>query len=255
MKLNIINTPKSVCVITPTIGQNTLTQCTESVHKQTYKNLTHLVVIDGPEFFEKTFQHCSIPHEDSRLRLTCNPYNTGKNGFYGHRIFSAYPHLVNEDYIFFLDEDNWYSEDHVSSLVDLMERKRLDWAHSLRKVYNNDVYLADDCCEAIGRWPIWFTQGTPDQRHLVDTSTFCFKREFLIKVCQAWHSGWGGDRKFLDFIIKAGYTNYETTGLHTLHYRLPDMNKAYGGQTDFFHRGNEAVKQHYGEYPWKALSS
>lgn len=41
-------------------------------------------------------------------------------------------------------------------------------------------------------------------------------------------------------------------GLHTLNYELPDMNKAYGGDIDFFNRGNIEVKKHYGgEYPWK----
>ena len=253
MKLRI---EKSVCVITPTIGQKSLTHCTESVHTQTYKNLTHLVVVDGTVHFDTVYQHASIFLKDSKSVITCAPFPTGKNGFYGHRIYAAYPHLVDHDYIFFLDEDNWYDPDHVESLVDLMESKDLLWAHSLRKVYLNDKYLADDCCESTGRYPIHFTLDDPQPQHLVDTSSFAFKREFLIQVCQNWHSGWGGDRRFYDIIThKFGVQSFDTTGKHTLNYRLPDMNRAYGGDLDFFARGNELVKQRNGgKYPWISSS-
>lgn len=236
----------SVCVITPTIGEKNLVQAIESVKKQTYRNIEHLIVVDGPEFLEQARKY--VPYT---VQLAVNPQNTGGGGFYGHRIFAAYPHLVNQDYIAFLDADNWWEPNHIASLVEIIERLRLDWAYSLRKVYVNDDYLADDCCESIGRWPIFFSPDDNPQ-HLVDTSSYMFKREFLIQVCQHWHSGWGGDRRFFHIITKLmGHENYDTTGLHTLNYRLPDMQKAYGGDMEFFERGNEIVKQKYGGiYPW-----
>ena len=47
-----------------------------------------------------------------------------------------------------------------------------------------------------------------------------------------------------------------TTGIHTLCYRLPDMQKAYGGDMTFFERGNAAVKEYYGgKYPWTEMRS
>jgi hypothetical protein len=111
-------------------------------------------------------------------------------------------------------------------------------------------YLDDDCCESIGRWPIWFSPEDNSQ-HLVDTSSYLFKTDFLIKVCNHWHSGWGGDRRFFHIITKVmGHDNYGTTGLHTLNYKLPNMEKAYGGDYEFFKKGNEAIKQKYGSYPW-----
>lgn len=236
----------SVCVITPTIGEKNIAQAIQCVKKQTYKNIEHLVVVDGPEYLEQARKY--VPYT---VQLAVNPQNTGGGGFYGHRIFAAYPHLVNQDYIAFLDADNWWEPNHIASLVEIIERLRLDWAHSLRKVYVNDDYLADDCCESIGRWPIFFSSVNNPQ-HLVDTSSYMFKREFLIQVCQHWHSGWGGDRRFFHIITEQmGHTNYDTTGLHTLNYRLPDMQKAYGGDMKFFERGNEIVKQKYGGiYPW-----
>jgi glycosyltransferase involved in cell wall biosynthesis len=224
----------------------------ESVEAQTYKNTKHLVVVDGLEHLE----YVNSLLNKRNCVITNTPNNTGGNGFYGHRIYAAYPHLIDSDYILFLDSDNWYDPDHVESLVDLMESKDLLWAHSLRKVYLNDKYLADDCCESTGRYPIHFTLDDPQPQHLVDTSSFAFKREFLIQVCQNWHSGWGGDRRFYDIIThKFGVQSFDTTGKHTLNYRLPDMNRAYGGDLDFFARGNELVKQRNGgKYPWISSS-
>lgn len=239
MKIRI---EKPVCVITPTIGKDGLVKAMRSVNQQTYKNITHLVVADGKEYLDRI-----VNLDYDNLVITSVPFNTGGNGFYGHRILASYPHLVNHDYILFLDDDNWWDENHVVSLVDLCEEKNLDFAHSLRKVYIDNEYLADDCCEAIGRWPITWSDGT---QHLVDTSSYCFKREWLIHVSQLWHWGWGGDRRF--FMIVKDQSNYDTTGLHTLNYNLPDMNKAYGGDIDIFSKYNEIMKQkHNGEYPWK----
>lgn len=240
---------KSVVVITPTIGHETLGQAIASVKAQSYKNIKHLIVADGPEFFKKTVQ---IVSTNPGPQVTFTPINTGGKGFYGHRIYSAFPHLVDEDYVVFLDEDNWFHENHIEYLVGLIERQNLDFAYSLRQVYIGNEFHALDMCESIGRWPIWFTQTgedcTPD--YLVDTSAYCFRREWLIQHCQKWHSGWGGDRKF--FKAVKDEAKYDTTGLHSLYYRLPDMQKSYGGDMQFFEKGNEAVKNFYGgKYPWQ----
>lgn len=251
MKLRI---EPSVIVITPSVGSPTLVRAIESVKNQDYNNLKHLVVADGREYFQKIL-NLPIPIEDGdRLTITSAPFNTGRGqdnvqGFYGHRIFAAYPHLVNEDYILFLDDDNWLEPNHVNTLVDLCEKENLDFTHSLRKVYENDEFLAEDSCEAIGRWPIaWSPKG--QEQYLVDTSSYCFKQSWLIQVSQLWHSGWGSDRRF--FMSVKGFAKYNTTGLHTLNYSLPDMDKAYGGQRDIFAKYNEIMKQtHGGKYPWQ----
>jgi glycosyltransferase involved in cell wall biosynthesis len=244
MKLVIEN---SVTVITPTIGKHTLGQAIQSVQDQTYKNINHLIVIDGPGYENEAKKY--IP-SNRNITVTTTPFNTGGGGFYGHRIYAAYPHLLSTDYILFLDEDNWWDKNHVKSLIDMIEDKNLDWAYSLRKVYSNNNYLDDDCCESIGKYPIWFTW--PDKlQYLIDTSSYCFKREFITRVCHIWHWGWGGDRRFFMIIKDTPGMKYETTGLHTLNYNLPDMEKAYGGDMEFFKKGNEMIKNlHGGKYPW-----
>jgi len=241
---------KQVCVITPTVGETNLKRAIKSVENQTYKNIMHLIVIDGPEYWEKALANMSLSNEKSNAYVTVAPFNTGANGMYGHRIFAGYPQFINTDYIAFLDADNWWDENHVESLVETIEKdERLDWVHSLRKVYINGEYLADDCCEAIGRWGIqWMPKDEP--QYLVDTSSYLFKTKWLIHTSQLWHWGWGGDRRF--FMLVKDHSTYDTSGLHTLNYELPDMGKAYGGQKDIFAKYNSIMKQkHGGEYPWK----
>jgi GT2 family glycosyltransferase len=236
---------KSVVVITPTIGSKKLQDAALSVQNQTYSNLKHLIVVDGTEYFNNAVEN--IPFgKDSDIQILPLPYNTGANGFYGHRIYSGIPHLLNADYIFFLDEDNWYEPDHVSSLVEVLDRGN-DFAYSLRKIYNPDKsYVADDNCEALGEWPIYFTHNDP--QYLIDTSSFAFKREFLEKTCHLWHSGWGGDRRYYYSVLPMN-PNFDTNHKHTLCYRLDGNPGSVGA--DFFIKGNAEQLKHYnGELPW-----
>lgn len=240
---------KSVAVITPTIGTDRLKKAVESVISQKYKNIKHFVVVDGKQYYNQNVEDISA---HSNVIAVTLPYNTGKNGYNGQKIYASFPHLLEQDYVMFLDEDNTWDDNHVRSLVELIESENLDWAHSLRKVYIEDQYFADDSCESIGKYPIWFTtQNNP--QYLVDTSSYCFRKPFITRTCHLWHSGvWGEDRRYFSAI--KDISKYNTTGLYTLNYKLPNMNKAYGGDMQFFEKGNEFVKNFYGgEYPWKKI--
>ena len=241
---------RSVIVITPTVGSSKLIDAINSVKNQTYSNIEHLLVIDGVEHWKNVMDQLPITLEyDDRssdnIQTMILPYNTGAKGFYGHRIYAGIPHLLNADYIFFLDEDNWYEKDHVASLVEVLDRGN-DFAHSLRQIYNPDTsYVCDDNCEALGKWPIYFSHKDP--QYLVDTSSFAFEREFLQKTCHLWHSGWGGDRRYLYSVMQQA--KWDTNRKHTLCYRL-DGNPG-SVNAEFFIKGNAEQLTHYnGELPW-----
>jgi glycosyltransferase involved in cell wall biosynthesis len=248
MKLTI---ERSVTVITPTIGSSKLKDAVASVENQTYSNIKHLIVIDGPEYFTNTMENLPVTLDyvdDSyqNINVTYTPNNTGANGFYGHRIYAGYPHFINTDYIFLLDEDNWYEPDHVKSLVEVLDAGN-DFAYSFRKVYDQDKkYIADDNCEALGKWPIYFSHDNP--QYLIDTSSFAFKREFLIKTCQHWHHGWGGDRNYFYNALRYN-PKWDTNYKHTLCYRT-DSNPN-SPDANFFMNGNQKQLEHYkGKLPW-----
>lgn len=239
---------KNVTVITPSIGSTYLEQTVDSVLGQSYSNIRHLIVWDGPEYWTP------LPNGNNpKIQMVSAPENTGSLGFYGHRIYAAYPLLIDSDYICFLDEDNWYEPNHIETLVKKLEETNSDFTFSFRNIVTKEGELVSpDYCESIGKWPIFFTQETPNNSYLIDTSSFCFKKEFIQNTCHHWNWGWGGDRRYLQ-IIRDFYTGtkYETTALPTLNYRLDDnMEKKYG-RKDFFQDGNEKVKKFYGgEYPW-----
>lgn len=244
MKLTI---EKPVTVITPTIGSPKLVDAIKSIANQTYK-CKHLVVVDGYDYVDKVM-NLAIPEGVSNVVIT--PENTGKTGgnFYGHRIYAAYPHLINSDYILFLDEDNWFEPDHVESLINMIEAKNLDFAYSLRKIYDvNGKYLLDDNCESLGKWPIFMSRSSPHgPQYLIDTSSFCFTKNFIQQTCHLWHSGWGGDRRY--FYAVRDSAKFDTNGKHTLCYRLDGNPNSV--TKEFFETGNKTQEAYYGgNYPW-----
>lgn len=253
MRYNFITEPpkpKTVTVITPTVGSPKLVDAIRSVENQTYPNVKHLVVIDGSEYWASTLEISAVSNEKSRVYFTTTPENTGANGFNGQRIYASYPHLVNSDYIFFLDQDNWYEPDHVETLVDLMENERLDWAYSLRKIYSvNKEFVSNDNSESLGKWPIYFTDENP--QYLIDTSAFAFTRSFIQRTCHLWHSGpWGEDRRYLAAV--RDHSRWDTTGKYTMCYRLGG--NANSVTHDFFVKGNEVMKKKYNNvFPWSKI--
>jgi hypothetical protein len=130
-----------------------------------------------------------------------------------------------------------------------MESKNLDFSFSLRKIYSPEgKYITDDNCESLGKWPIFMSRRSPyGEQFLIDTSSFCFKREFIQKTCHFWHSGWGGDRRY--FYSVKQHAKYDTNGKHTLCYRLDGNTNSV--TKEFFETGNKTQDQYYGgKFPW-----
>jgi glycosyltransferase involved in cell wall biosynthesis len=246
----VTNIQSSVTVITPTVGSPKLKDALDSVDKQTYGHIKHLIVIDGKEYSEGVFEQVGLPPKD-KVKVLILPENTGKTGgnFYGHRVYAGLPHLLNSDYIMFLDEDNWYEPNHVETLVQTAQSKNLDFSFSLRKIFSPEgVYITDDNCESLGKWPIFMSRRSPHgEQFLIDTSSFCFKREFIQQTCHLWHSGWGGDRRY--FYAVKDHCKWDTNGKHTLCYRLDGNPNSV--TKEFFEAGNRTQEQYYGgNYPW-----
>ena len=238
--------PSAVIVI-PTIGTEKLRHALDSAVNQKFvNNLTQLDVwsiIDGPEYAERSL---NLLKDYPQVQSCVLPANTGKNGFYGHRILAAVSFLFDHDYILYCDEDNWFLPNHVQTMITTCVVNDLHWCHSLRKIYDKDLnYICDDDCESLGRWPIYLS----DQHRLVDTSTYCIKKDVIVQLAAAWYSGWGGDRRFYSIIDKHA-PNYQCTGQATVCYRLDGNNGSV--TADFFAQGNEIMKQRYPQgFPWR----
>jgi hypothetical protein len=229
-------------VIIPTTGSFDLRKAVDSVLLQTYPT-TCYVVIDGDENWLKTCDQLGH-YTNHNLKIARLPINVGANGFYGHRVYAAFTHLVNTKYVLYLDQDNWFDSNHVETCINTIEKNDLQWSYSLRKIYSKEaVYLCNDDCESLGKW-----QTYHGVNH-VDTNSYCIKTEIAIKLAQAWHGGWGQDRVFLSAISQY-FGKYDCTGKYTVNYRVDGGEGSVNGE--FFLNGNKIMNQKYkGEFPWR----
>jgi glycosyltransferase involved in cell wall biosynthesis len=230
-----------VAVVTPTIGSSLLKDCVNSVDKQTYKDLTHYVFIDGCQYEPKARE---ILVGSTKTRIIELEENVGKS-WYGHRVYAACSFLVNADIICYLDEDNWYEPCHVEKLVNKIQEGN-DWAYSLRKIYDkNGNYLCDDNCESLGKWPVFFN----NEVFHIDTSSFAIRRDVAVRIGHAWYGQWGADRQFFG-ALKNNFPNFGCTNAHTMCYRLDGNPNSVS--KEFFDQGNAIQSQKYNsEFPWK----
>ncbi len=227
-------------VIIPTTGADTLAQAVSSVLSQTYPALCY-VVVDGAINYDRA--NTVLAQFGSDIQVARLPENVGANGFYGHRVYAAFTHLVNTEYVCYLDQDNWFDSKHVESCVQTLKEKNLQWTYSLRNIYRDNEFVCRDDCESLGKYPSY--QGI----NHVDTNSYFLKTALVYQLASVWHGGWGQDRVFYS-VIKDMLSNYDCTGEYTLNYRV-DGN-AGSVTADFFRNGNEIQHKKYaGNYPWQ----
>ena len=227
----------SVAII-PTTGAPTLRRAVESVLAQTVKT-NAFVVCDGPQ--HEPAARAALQGLDAALCVL--PRNVGADGFYGHRIYAAFAHLVDEQHVLFLDQDNFFAPEHVAECTDLIAARRLQWCHALRNVCDADgAFLMRDDCESLGKWPA-FTKA-----HLIDTNSYCIRREVLLQSAHAWHGKWGQDRVFAQ-VMMHNFGAFDCTGRYTVQYCLGG--NANSVTKEFFEQGNAQMLQRYKRgFPW-----
>ena len=76
--------------------------------------------------------------------------NTGHNGWNGHRIYGAYPYLMNTDFITYLDEDITLQPEFTSNGKSICENpKYKDYVYCFRNIMNKEI-IGKDLCESLG---------------------------------------------------------------------------------------------------------
>jgi len=235
----------SATVIIPTTGSPELEDAVRSVLNQSYETKCY-IVSDGVQHHSKTRIITDNFLERKNLERCFLPINVGANGFYGHRVYAAFTHLIDTDYVLYLDQDCWFDSNHVESCIETIEKNNLDWSYSLRKVYNKEgEYICNDDCESLGKWKTYHGVNH------IDTNCYCIKTSVAIKLAQVWHGGWGQDRVFLS-VLSQHFPKFECTGEYTLNYKV-DGN-AGSVNAEFFFNGNEVMKQKYnGVFPWRKI--
>jgi len=235
----------SAVVIVPTTGAPEVRIAIESVLNQSYQTKCYLVC-DGDQYRGKVKAIADNYLGNPNFKVCYLPENVGANGFYGHRIYAAFSHLINEDYVLFLDQDCWFEKQHVLSCVETIKNNNLDWCYSLRKICDkHGNFICNDDCESLGRW-----QTYHGANH-IDTNSYCVPKEIMIKLASVWHGGWGQDRVFLS-VIAQNFQKWDCTKQYSVNYRLAGNE---GSVTkEFFENGNKIMNEKCrGDFPWQKI--
>lgn len=158
-------------------------------------------------------------------------------------VFAAAPYLIDEDLIFYLDDDNFYDPDHIQSLVSLIEEHDLGWAYSLRKIVDNDGnYVCDDNCESLG------CQPNATGHYLVDNSCYAVRADVARKHSHAWYIPVVSDRSFQAALMQAK-VRCGTSGKHSVSYRLSHDGSG-GMNKETFIGNNNFMRSKFTDFPW-----
>ena len=240
-------TTVNTTIIISTTGASCLKEAVQSVLSQS-TDCGCYVVCDGLQYEKETrivlTELGAI--DDPRFKLCVLPENVGADGFYGHRIYAAFTHLVNTKYVGYLDQDNRLCRDHVTSCETAIEEFKWHWCYSLRNIYDTDgMFVCKDDCESLGSWP-----GVQSQ-NMVDTNCYFLRTDIAKRICPAWHGKWGQDRIFYAYAAHNTLNlQFGCTGKYTVDYCL-------GGNTgsvvkEFFLAGNKQQELNYPSgFPWR----
>ena len=228
-------------VIIPTTGSSDVRKAIESVLNQTYPTICYLVC-DGEENYGKTKVITDEYGGNPLFKKCFLPINVGSDGFYGHRIYASFSHLVNTPYVLFLDQDNWFEPNHVQTCVDTIVQNNLDWSYSLRNIYEKDEFVCQDNCESLGKWQTFLGQNH------IDTNCYCIKTDIAQRIASVWHGKWGQDRVYL-YTLANNFKNFDCTKEYTVNYRV--AGNAGSVNKEFFEKGNNIMNERYnGVFPW-----
>lgn len=205
-------------IITPTTGSKHLRDAIASVQAQTV-HVTHLLVVDGPQFIDNV--HEQMPNNPVMdIQVLVLPENVGKyngNNYYGHRVYSGIPAVVNSEYISFLDEDNWIRPTFAEKMIEAIEEYGYFITTCRRSVHDEyGAFICNDDFESI---------GDNGEYILHDTNTYLFDRYYYIKhLAHCIYGRWGADRPLSERV--ASDEHHVHIKEHLSCYRAPD--RLYG---------------------------
>jgi glycosyltransferase involved in cell wall biosynthesis len=166
-----------VSVVTPTWQRHErlLNRCIPSVQAQTYQQVEHVIVSDGPDaaLSERMLEYVGSGAPYHSVRYTALAERT-EDRHWGHIARNAGADWATGELIAYLDDDDAYRPEHVALLAQaLADHPEAGFAYSLMVQH----YGPDNWHQIGGTEPVCNGIGTPMVMH---------RRELLDK-----HGGWG----------------------------------------------------------------
>jgi glycosyltransferase involved in cell wall biosynthesis len=242
-----------VTVVTATVGNPLLRKCIESVANQTYKDVDHLVVIDGqrPDAERIIFQE-DMKYPDN-LHILRMPYSIGKDRWNGHRIYAAGAFQARGDFIIYLDDDNYLDPTHIEDCLKVIDAGN-DWAYSFRKIMDpNGNFLCHDNCESLGKW----ASVLHEKDFFIDVNCYFLPTKLAIHLGPAWYRkfrepGQPEVDRVLASVLMNNKLNFDSTYKYSLNYTVGNTPNSV--QIGFFDKGNKDMLARYNNVlPWIKL--
>jgi len=240
-----------VTVITATVGNPLLRKCIESVANQTYKDVDHLVVIDGPRpDAERIIFKEDMKYPDN-LHVLRMPYAIGKDRWNGHRIYAAGAFQARGDFVIYLDDDNGLESNHIEECLKTIDKGN-DWAYSFRNIVDGDhKFICKDECESLGKWASCLNE----KDFFIDVNCYFLPTRLAIHLGPAWYRkfrepGMPEVDRVLAHTLMNNKLNFDTTYQHTVNYTVGNTPNSV--QIGFFEKGNADMRRRYPNgLPWK----
>ncbi len=242
-----IQTPFDICVIIPTILRPSLTEALRSVFAQDFDGRVQILIgIDQSDPFFDFSDILSERPDHMAVTIFWPGYstNTANGGLHnilgGGAMRSLLSFMANGRALCYLDDDNWFSSNHLSSLHKAIEGK--DWAFSYRWFVDEKTrrVICKDRWESVGPG-----KGVFDSNFngFVDTNCLMVDTLACTRHLGAWslaqHDGRGADRSFFKAIAKEN--SYGQTEQATSHYVIQQTDTNHQARLDFIKNNNIAV--------------
>jgi glycosyltransferase involved in cell wall biosynthesis len=245
-----------ITVLTGTTGRKELQRNIESVAKQTYDNIRHLVFVDGEEAQERIENNYSLcaAIDKYKVDIINLPFSIGNNRWNSHRHYGAGTYIADGEYVTFLDDDNTLDPEHLLQCYNALNAATITsptWSYSLRKIVTTEgEFLCNDDCESLGNW----ASVIHPQDFFVDVNCYFLPKLLAVYVSPIWY------RKFrepgqpeVDRMLCHHLRSVVPgicTGQYSVNYAVAS-NSQLSVKPEFFEQGNaEMLKRYNGVLPW-----
>jgi hypothetical protein len=235
-----VNNKPLITIVTATTGNISLKRTISSVLSQDYQNIQYLIFIDGDENLRKEKAFEILADYKKNIDVVLLPYATGKDNYNGHKIYGAAPFFAKGDFLCFLDEDNFFDTNHVSSNMDNILKNNLDWSYSLRKIFDvSGNFICNDDCESLGKWPTCISSDD----FLIDVNCYFLSKHVALKISSFWYNNKRNIDRIICKVLLNNFKNFNTTYKYTVNYTAESTKDSV--KKEFFIKGNEKIKMKY----------
>lgn len=175
-----------ITVITPTTGKDGLCRLRNSLASQTIPSV-HIMLWDDKR--EGDFLWPSVSNDVYAVKRPSDLTEYRQNGLsysieipgsfvkgkaYGSALRSIGLMSANTEFVTFADDDVWFHNDHLETMVNILKQENSQWGFSVRKIWTSEgKYLGEDRFESVGDSPY---RKVPYE--MVDNNVMMFRRKF-----------------------------------------------------------------------------